>query len=175
MKALSLTQPWATLIAIGVKRIETRSWSTSYLGIVAIHAAKGFPRSCRDLCGQEPFYSVLQAYGKQYSQVPRSLKGYVDDPVIPLGMIIAVARLRQVTRTDDLDWSFARDVYGVEPDREQAFGDYSEGRFAWAFGDLCKLPIPIPCKGALGLWTVPAGIYEAIAPQLLLVERQQSE
>lgn len=43
MKALSLTQPWATLVAIGAKKIETRSWSTSYRGPVAIHASKGYP------------------------------------------------------------------------------------------------------------------------------------
>ena len=42
MKALTLTQPWATLIAVGAKRIETRSWGTSYRGRIAIHAAKGF-------------------------------------------------------------------------------------------------------------------------------------
>ena len=43
MKALTLTQPWASLVAIGAKRIETRSWSTPYRGLLAIHAAKGFP------------------------------------------------------------------------------------------------------------------------------------
>lgn len=32
MKALSLTQPWATLMAIGAKRIETRSWGAAYRG-----------------------------------------------------------------------------------------------------------------------------------------------
>lgn len=38
MKALTLHQPWASLVALGVKRIETRSWSTSYRGALAIHA-----------------------------------------------------------------------------------------------------------------------------------------
>ena len=38
MKALSLRQPWATLVAIGAKQIETRSWSTAYRGTIAIHA-----------------------------------------------------------------------------------------------------------------------------------------
>lgn len=45
MKALTLWQPWASLIALGVKSIETRAWSTSYRGPLAIHAAattKGF-------------------------------------------------------------------------------------------------------------------------------------
>ena len=48
MKALTLTQPWATLVAIGAKRIETRSWRTSYRGPLAIHAAKGFPKWARE-------------------------------------------------------------------------------------------------------------------------------
>lgn len=39
MKAITLHQPWATLISLGVKSIETRSWSTSYRGPLAIHAA----------------------------------------------------------------------------------------------------------------------------------------
>ena len=41
MKAPSLTQPWATLISIGAKRIETRSRSTRHRGLIAIHAEKG--------------------------------------------------------------------------------------------------------------------------------------
>ena len=51
MKVLTLTQPWATLVAIGAKRIETRSWSTKYRGPLAIHAAKGFPAWAKDMCG----------------------------------------------------------------------------------------------------------------------------
>lgn len=39
MKALTIWQPWATAIAIGAKRIETRSWETHYRGPIAIHAA----------------------------------------------------------------------------------------------------------------------------------------
>ncbi len=40
MKALTLTQPWASLMALGVKRIETRSWYTSYRGEVVIHSGQ---------------------------------------------------------------------------------------------------------------------------------------
>ena len=43
MKALTLWQPWASLIAVGAKTIETRSWSTKYRGPLAIHAAKRRP------------------------------------------------------------------------------------------------------------------------------------
>lgn len=47
MKAISLWQPWASLIAAGVKSIETRGWPTNYRGQIAIHAAKRPRRSVR--------------------------------------------------------------------------------------------------------------------------------
>lgn len=40
MKALSIWEPWASLIACGTKRIETRSWSTEYRGPLLICAAQ---------------------------------------------------------------------------------------------------------------------------------------
>lgn len=41
MKALTLTQPWATLVAIGAKCIETRGWSTDYRGPGTVAAVGG--------------------------------------------------------------------------------------------------------------------------------------
>jgi len=41
MKAISLLQPWATLVVTGVKTIETRSWGTKYRGPILIHASQG--------------------------------------------------------------------------------------------------------------------------------------
>ncbi|KQO04623.1 hypothetical protein ASF12_13925 [Paenibacillus sp. Leaf72] len=38
MKAITIIQPWATLIAIGAKQYETRGWSTKHRGALAIHA-----------------------------------------------------------------------------------------------------------------------------------------
>jgi hypothetical protein len=40
MKALTLWQPWATAIALGLKHYETRTWFVGYRGDLAIHAAK---------------------------------------------------------------------------------------------------------------------------------------
>lgn len=45
MKALSIRQPWAWLIANGHKDIENRSWPTRYRGQFLIHAAKGMTRA----------------------------------------------------------------------------------------------------------------------------------
>jgi hypothetical protein len=42
MKALSIRQPWAWLIAEGYKNIENRSWATNFRGRIYIHAGKRF-------------------------------------------------------------------------------------------------------------------------------------
>src|SRR2546430_364372 len=78
MKGLSLTQPWATLVAIGAKCVETRSWSTTYRGLVAIHASKGFPTDCRSLCRRTPFVEALIEAGLD------------RDEQLPRGAIVAV-------------------------------------------------------------------------------------
>lgn len=44
MRALTIRQPWASLVALGVKTIETRSWSTRYRGPLAIHAGAAQPQ-----------------------------------------------------------------------------------------------------------------------------------
>ncbi|CCQ65412.1 hypothetical protein CWATWH0402_4143 [Crocosphaera watsonii WH 0402] len=43
IKAISLHQPYASLIAMGLKKFETRSWSTNYRGKLVICAAKKIP------------------------------------------------------------------------------------------------------------------------------------
>lgn len=41
MKALSVKQPWASLIACGFKTIECRTWKTNYRGPLLICASQG--------------------------------------------------------------------------------------------------------------------------------------
>lgn len=57
-RCISLWQPWATLIAIGEKKIETRSWNPYYRGWMAIHAAK--TKKALPKCQEEPFKSSLE-------------------------------------------------------------------------------------------------------------------
>ena len=49
MKALSVKQPWANMIASGEKTIETRTWETNYRGVIAIASSKMpdiYPAGC---------------------------------------------------------------------------------------------------------------------------------
>ena len=44
MKVITLKQPWATLVVLGIKKYEFRSWKTNYRGKILIHAGKSIDR-----------------------------------------------------------------------------------------------------------------------------------
>jgi activating signal cointegrator 1 len=144
--ALSLTQPWATLVVSGAKRIETRSWKTPRRGRIAIHASKGFPMWARDLCCEEPFASALMAAGIMSSRD------------LPLGAILGSVEIVDCVPTDggqlDLDATGPLDDIS---DVERAFGDYGPGRYAWLLDSPTRHK-PKRCGGALNLWNVETAL-----------------
>lgn len=132
MKAITLIQPWATLVAIGAKKIETRSWATDYRGPLAIHAAKGFPVAARAVCTEN--YTI-----RWHLRQAR-----IDVDELPRGVIVAVCRL--------VDCRRIRGKVDEPRYSEVCFGDYTPGRYAWVLEDVRPVIPPIPAKGALGLW-----------------------
>lgn len=128
MKALTLTQPWASLVALGWKTVETRGWSTAHRGALAIHAARGFPLPARR------FAETERALGR----IPERL---------PLGAVVCIVHLARVERTEEI----APRLSGLE----RHLGDYRPGRFGWVLDMEFVLPEPVPARGALGLWDWP--------------------
>ena len=152
MRGLSLTQPWAQLVAIGAKRIETRSWSTRWRGLLAIHAAKGYPADARAFRASRWATAALDEAG---------ITSHDD---LPLGAIVVVAPLVdcRLTGTELVTARWVLDLVG----QELAFGDYSPRRFGWFLEDVRRLAEPVPCRGALGLWELPPDVMEGIERQL---------
>lgn len=152
MKALTLTQPWAELVANGAKKIETRSWSTAYRGPLAIHAAKSFPKAARALCSESPFREALDpSWTEADALVPCDWFG-----LLPRGVVVATCRLVRVVFIEQ-GWQLREideHVHWVVPpyEPELSFGDYTPGRYAWILGDIKALSEPVPARGALGLW-----------------------
>lgn len=136
IRLLSLTQPWASLVALGLKRIETRSWGTRYRGPVAIHAAKGFPHEAQ---------SFAEA---------RWLEGRLPLRAadLPLGCILGVEYLSDILATEDAATRITA--------AELRFGDYTPGRKAWLFDPEQHRPLatPFPYRGAQGLRRLPPDI-----------------
>lgn len=153
MKGMSLWQPWATLVAIGAKSIETRSWSTPYRGWLAIHATKTDPAEARDFARTPLVQRTL------------SERGFMQD--LPRGAIVAVANLHRVGRISRRQNGVY--VAGLDlslSEEEVAFGDYADGRFGWSLTNVRALPEPIPCRGAQSLWDVPADVVARIDAQV---------
>jgi hypothetical protein len=137
VKALPLWQPWATLVAVGAKRVETRGYPPWRLGLqdgqrIAIHATK----TDRELwiCEEEFF------------------RDHIADPArLPLGALVAtctLARAAQITEA-------SADALLHRNPQEHAFGNYEPGRWAWVLSDVDQLPSPVPFRGSQGTFDVP--------------------
>lgn len=133
MKAISLQQPWATLVAIGAKEIETRSWQTNYRGPLAIHASKSFPADAQILARRPPFNQILIE------------AGYLSLRSLPLGAVLATANLFRIQR-------IANEGSWRPESPELDFGNYQTGRFMWFLTNIEPIYPPIPASGSLGLW-----------------------
>lgn len=194
LRCISLTQPWATLIAIGAKHWETRSRSTPHRGPLAIAASASFPRDARAVCGMPEARQVLATAGYD-----RAHEGQ-----LPLGVILCVVDVVDCVETevcfnvgralDDVhDDGFDRGaliaesirshspllkrVNGVRrAEHEQLFGDYSAGRFAYLTRNTRRLREPVPVEhfekgravagGALGIFALPSHVEAAVRAQL---------
>lgn len=151
--AISLTQPWATLVARQQKLVETRSWATSFRGPIAIHAAKGFPRECQALVAEKVFQGALGL-------------ATPDPKLLPRGVIVAIAELTRCWR-----FPFERDetsIFGTiaHAEHEIDFGDYTAGRYGFALAKIVPLVNPVAAKGALSLWAIDDETRAQIATQL---------
>ena len=125
MKAITISQPYASLISNGIKFVENRTWETKYRGEIAIHSGKG----------------------TQYMTHKQ-----MRENSLPFGTIVAFAQVQACVRRD---WPDSRLSMMLPPwcsvwkflDHE-----HTEGPWCWIIGDVRKLDDPIPAKGALGLW-----------------------
>ena len=138
MKAITIKQPYAGLIAAGAKRFETRAWATAYRGQLAIHAAKA----------DAPFW----APGVPGAMLAAPTVG--NDWV--RGAIIAVVALVAVHPVEHL-----RDII---TDEERALGDYADGRWAWELASPVRLEAPMPWRGNQGLWRVDGEVLSTYLP-----------
>lgn len=164
MRAISLWQPWATAIALGAKRVETRDWPTNYRGPLAIHAAQRCVKSELDAirnesCWQGALKPLLHGHDKPLWET------------LPFGAIVAVCVLGNCQATDEFrlaDINQVRTPSGSEADprawRERDMGNFSLGRFGWVLMNVAPLSQPLPVKGKQGFFNVPDEQLRPLCP-----------
>jgi activating signal cointegrator 1 len=154
MKAITIWQPYATLIMLGLKRYETRHWSTSYRGPLIIHAAKRWDDDREFDC----------------ARVANLLRDHLD---IPPKLTDAQRRLLHTANEDTLgkalgivDLKSCEAMLDGGSEFENGVGSFGEGRFGWECSAPQLFEEPIRHQGQQGLWT-PEKYLEQAAQSLL--------
>lgn len=145
MKVLTVMNPWATLIRMGAKRIETRTFDPKYRGWLLIHASKNMSAEAQRACEWDVIRAALNRNGVYRADQMHA------------GCIVAQVMLDEVVPVEICRVDSDRDDEISITAEEEAFGDYSPGRFAWVLSDLRVLEKPIPARGQLGLWDFDMG------------------
>lgn len=129
MKALTISQPFASLIASGEKFIENRTWRTSFRGQLAIHAGKGTQYLTR----------------QELSKVPHGC-------VLAIGNLTACVRLSEIRERDQDPQRRLRLIAGTNKSWSQAARHaHAEGPWCWIIEDVREIE-PVECKGAQQFW-----------------------
>lgn len=149
MKAITIHQPWASLIAIGAKRFETRGWKTNYRGPIAIHAAKKDPLTTMESLDFDLQKLIFETFYEHFGIYSGALER------MPTGVVVATAELTNCyqsvdTWTDGYELEGKKLIWSPECD----FGDFTPGRYAWEMSDVKMLDKPLPAKGQQGLWNL---------------------
>ena len=149
MYAITLHQPWASLIALGIKTVETRSWPAPALLVgqtIAIHAGK----------------RVVRQPGENIEQELRARLGEDWHGDLPAGRVVATAILAGMARVAHINPLTGHAVHdlstetgcavGLGRTRSDPWGDFSPGRWLWLLAEVKPLPEPVPAVGHQSFW-----------------------
>ena len=154
MRALTLWQPWASLVAIGAKQWETRSWGTKYRGPLLIHAAMRKPPP---IDNPLVFEEMLQRLGG------------ADFDTLPRGVVLAIVDLtgtHQLTAESPLP-----PICGACLDREMLLGDWGRDRHVWRLRGGYQLRVAVQAVGRQRLWRPDRDTVRAIESQITTTPR----
>jgi hypothetical protein len=139
LKALSVRQPWAGLIAAGTKDVENRGRQTQHRGLIAIHASLRPDEDAHYLPHVRSWYKNAAHHTKTIAEMQ--------------GVILAVAEL------DGCHQAGTTTVACCPPWGEPFHG--ANRAWHWRLRDVRPIT-PIPARGQLGLWNVPDDITARI-------------
>lgn len=139
MKALTVRQPWASAIIHLGKDVENRTWKTNYRGRIAIHSAQ---RIEYDAMHDPTFEVALDRFN-----APPGTKAF--DSIRPLDMSTGV-----ILGTVDIIGCHLVIACGCK------WGQL--GQWHWELANAQPLVEPVPAKGKLGLWNVPADLITEV-------------
>lgn len=164
MRAASVTQPWAGLIAAGLKPIENRNRPMiardDFSKPFALHATREIDESVYDVIYRIAPELDLRCY---YSATPPE---WMKLSRIT-SAVIAVATIDRVILATG--WDDYAQRYTYDPRELEQLGDGARwlfGRVGYVVRDPIVLPTPVPCRGWQGFWRLDAQTEERVRVQL---------
>lgn len=134
LKALTVSQPWASLIARGIKTLEVRSWRTEYRGPLVIHASKNTP-------------------GQRADDLAWAKRRYPGD--YPLGCVVAIADL--------VDCRRPRKPSDGEQSLYAALGEeLTPDDWLWCLTNI-RPCVPVKCSGVLRVWDIDPALVQILS------------
>ena len=173
MKALSVRQPWAGCIAYLGKDVENRTWRCPdrFAGtVVAIHAGQAVDDAIIQVPNSDGWPGLFASTAEWDAwrfwhlgiKKPRDVANW--PPKLALGAVVAVARITGC-HLHDMDKHCGE--YAVEACAGLLCSPWAQlEQWHWQLADVRPLAEPVPCKGKLGLWTVPEDTERAVRAQL---------
>jgi hypothetical protein len=182
MKAITLQQPWASLVAAGATNIVTQAWQTEYRGRLAIHAAGDISTDVRLRVLNQRVKSYNHSYEGGDSAILNALysAGFKDTSQLPLGAVIATCELVDmapiggatdfrtgivdgdegdypgrsvvVVHDDGVVLLDAADQHVIDITDQKPYNDFAPGRFAWILGDVKPVEERCPLCWGEGSW-----------------------
>lgn len=148
-RLITLWQPYATLLTLGIKTFETRHWFTNYRGEILIHAAARKPTPA----DKRLYNEAIQKAHKEGWRHDLRLVPFPEQ--LPLGFILAIANLERCYRM--VEFSEHNHQEGIWPeiginqvtDLEKLVGDWKPNRTALKFTNIERLRA-IPFKSHQG-------------------------
>lgn len=151
MRAITIHQPFASLIAHGVKTYETRGWPTAYRGPILIHAG-----NCWDSEVESNVRRAWRVLSDRGIPAP-GFPGNWDAIDRMLGCVLAIGMLESCIRSKG-PANF--------PALDQLFGDLRTGRHGFRITEVARLERPVKCRGLQKLWTPSSEVLSRVADAL---------
>jgi len=166
MRALTLTQPWAGLVASGIKRVENRPRAmikrADFGALFAIHASREI-----DELVYERVFDIAPELGGGIRSARHELWWKLSRIT---SAVIGVARIDKVLsggwdtesiieHADAISFSDGTPI-GAEQVR------WFFGPIGYLMRDASSLAAPVQCRGQLGFWTLPDDVCNAVTAQL---------
>lgn len=137
MRAISIWNPFSTLIVKGHKVFETRSWAPSRSVIgqrIAIASTRVINPAQRAHFNDEAFRENYERLG-----LPEDLKD------LPHGYVLGTAIVDSVELMTE-------ELLSEVSEEEKTYGWWELGNYAWRMTDPIELENPIPVRGMQGLY-----------------------